>query len=295
MFLPCCAALSQRTVIALATIVSTFMLCSRAQASDVEACIAAHEHGQLLRNSGKLKEAREEMLSCSRDVCPSMIRKECAPWLAEIDQSIPSIVVAVRGPDGRDAVEARVSLDGKPLLTRLDGRSVLVDPGEHVLRVEWPGQAPKEERFVLREGEKNRALSISFAVAKPVTSADSRTLPPDVPHARPMPTVSYVLGGVGVAALAASVFFESKGLSQRSDLDSQQCKPYCNKSDVDSAKQSILIGDMSLGVGILSLGAATYFYLTRPSVPVAAQKAWVPEVNFSATQAGASAQVRTSF
>jgi hypothetical protein len=43
------------------------------------------------------------------------------------------------------------------------------------------------------------------------------------------------------------------------------CAPYCASSDLDSAKREALVADVSLGVGVVSLGAAAYFLLARPS------------------------------
>src|SRR5215470_4150062 len=84
-----------------------------AQASK-KACIEASEQGQQLRDEGKLIKAREKFLTCVRDTCPGMIRKDCTEWLAGVDANLPSVVVSARDESGHDVTTVRVLLDGEP-------------------------------------------------------------------------------------------------------------------------------------------------------------------------------------
>jgi hypothetical protein len=47
-------------------------------------------------------------------------------------------------------------MDGKPLVGRLDGTAVAVDPGQHAFTFEVSGQPSVTKGFVLKEGEKLR-------------------------------------------------------------------------------------------------------------------------------------------
>lgn len=264
--------------------------------SDMETCINSHEQGQKLKKDGKLKAARAQLINCARDVCPGMLKKECSQMLSEVDESMPSIVVEAKGPDGQDLVEMKVSMDGEPLLTKLDGRAVNVDPGVHVLRFEIPKAKPREEKIVIREGQKNRKVFVDFSPPKPAGSAAPTTSgggDPGKPLPRPVPVLTWVLGGVGLVALGTSAFFEAQGLSKRSDLDSKGCKPACDATEVDSAKQSILIGDIAMGVGIASLGVAAIVYLTRPTVKPKKEVSWTMDMH--SIQGGAIAGFRGAF
>jgi hypothetical protein len=269
--------------IAIVAAVSTPSVCtSEARGDETESCIASHEQSQMLRKDGKLRAAREQMINCSRDVCPKLLRKECSGWMSEVDEAIPSVVIEAKGPDGQDLVEMKVTVDGQPLTDKLDGRAVNVDPGVHVFKFEIPKVKPREEKIVIREGQKARKIVVDFSPPKPATSATATstapiTEPPPDKVVRPVPTLVYVLGGVGLVALGTSAFFEAKGLGQRSDLDAKGCKPGCPQEDVDAAKQSILIGDILLGAGVVSAGLATVFYFTRPGVKVN-QEAFVSPV-----------------
>ena len=69
-----------------------------------------------------------------------------------------------------------------------------------------------------------------------------------------------VLLGVGLGGFA---YFGYRGLSTKSDLDDQKCKPACPQERVDEGNRQFLIADISLGVGVVALGAATYLWLSH--------------------------------
>lgn len=282
---------------AIAVLITTQLTTGSAAADDVTQCVEAHEKAQEARKEGRLLEAKERLLICARDECPAVLRKECGPWLTEVSSSIPTVVIAAKGPGGAELIDVRVSVGERELATSLDGRAIEVDPGVQTFRFETAGQEAIDKEVVVREGVKNQTIQVQFgpvAVEAPKPAPVTPDLPPDadVSESRPIPTLVYVLGGVGAASLLASAYFEASGLSKRGDLDDQGCKPYCPKDDVDAAKRDILIGDIALGVGIASLGAATYFYMTRPSVPMESAQ---PPVDLRGVRGGAMATYRMSF
>src|ERR1700753_253840 len=81
---------------------------------DTQACVAASTQGQTDRDEGRLLAAREQLLMCAREACPSIVRKSCADWLSELSGRIPSVVVRVQEAGQRDVTDARVTLDGRP-------------------------------------------------------------------------------------------------------------------------------------------------------------------------------------
>jgi hypothetical protein len=83
-----------------------------------------------------------------------------------------------------------------------------------------------------------------------------------------------VLGGVGVVGIGAFAYL---GLTAKGDLDHlrQTCAPFCSSSDLDSARHEALGADIALGVGVVSLAAAAYVLLTRPSAPASTSTAHV--------------------
>ena len=198
---------------ALALSASVFVACpARTACADAKMqCVESYEAAQKLRQEGKLRASRAELLKCSSEACPPSLRKDCAPWLREVEDALPTVVLAARAADGHDLVDVRVTFDGAPLVDQLDGRAVAVDPGVHVFRFETSGLAPVDERVVVREGQKLRALQATFTPAPTaMRAAPLAQTPPAEPAPgapRPVPIAAYVLGGVGVVALGAAAYF----------------------------------------------------------------------------------------
>jgi hypothetical protein len=267
--------LSARTTFRAAVVVAAALGLSSVASADDEkaACVRASEQGQRLRDEGKLTKARDAFITCARSVCPAVVKKDCDGWLSDIEQSIPSVVVSAQDPGGGDVTAARVLVDGQLLAEKLDGRPLMVDPGEHTFRYEYPGAPPVEEKVVILTGQHNRVLKVKFggpssAVTPPPPSATATAPPPPpVETSRPAPPAVFVLGGVGLAALASFAYFGASGRSDISDLRST-CAPYCAQDQLDSAKKKLLVADISLGVGVVALGAAVVLFVTRPTVQV---------------------------
>jgi hypothetical protein len=226
---------------------------ARADATQ-EQCINAYEKNQTLSLDGKFRAAREQLLVCSRPSCPKITQGDCGKWLAALEPRIPSVIVTAKSASGTDLESVRVLMDGEVLAERLDGRPVAVDPGPHTFRFE-SGEQILEERVVVVEGEKLRRLVADYGKLAPKVVEPPP--PPPAPSSAGIPTVSWVLGGVTVLSLASFVGFAAAGKSAES------CVPTCARSEIDSFRRDYLIADISLGVALVSAGAAVYFALTN--------------------------------
>ncbi|MGK3962733.1 hypothetical protein WMF38_00910 [Sorangium sp. So ce118] len=165
---------------------------ARAQPSK-RACAAAYERAQGLRRDGKLIAAREALIACSQPTCPAAAVADCGPWLAEVEKSLPSVVIAARDAGGRERLDVRVLVDGRLLAAALDGKALPVDPGPHTFRYEPAGGPAVEERVLIREGEKNRAITVilgappagGLSSARPLAAPAASASPPHAPPAAP--------------------------------------------------------------------------------------------------------------
>ena len=267
---------SSRSV-AVAVVLSLTASSLPAFAQDKEACVASSESAQKLRSQKKLKAARKEILKCAQDACPAVVKKDCVTWLAEVDDSMPTVILSAKDGAGNDVTDVRVLIDGEPLTEKLEGSPVAVDPGLHTFRFEplgakTPGIVPVESKILVRETEKNRVVSVTLgekpkvADKPPENPPPSSKLPDTAPGARTIPTGTYVFGAVALASFVGFAYF---GLSGRADRDNLQdtCAPYCNKADEKPAKTKLLLADISLGVGIVSVGIATVLFVTAPTEP----------------------------
>lgn len=269
-------------------------------ADDKKACVEAAEGAQDLRSASKLVEAREKLLVCARDVCPAVVRKDCSQWLKETEASVPTVVFRATKA-GNDVAAVKVFVDDAPLVDHLEGTAIPVDPGQHTFRFELEGEAPVTMQLLVREAEKNRTIDVTFGAAATTTtdtttstSTTDNTLPPDESPTKSggVPAGAIVLGVVGVAGIAG---FTILGLKGKSDIDNLRstCAPNCDASDVDAAKHKLLFADISLGVGVVALGAATWILLHHGSddAPKSGAVTW----NVGATPRGAFAGISGAF
>lgn len=246
---------------------------SGAWADDKQQCLTASDQGQSLRDEGKYRRAREAFATCSRPVCPPIVQHDCVKWLADLEATSPSVVVNAKDDKGNDLTAVKVTVDGAPLASTLDGRPVLVDPGDHAFRYETDGFPPVEDRVVIHSGEKSRVLTVQFGTpaAPGGASATGGAAPSgEAPKGGAGGSLSsaWVFAGIAVVAFGTEAYFGLSGLSDRSNLENGCGKTQtCNPSDVDSVRTKFTVADIALAVGIVSAGLSVYFFLTHRAEP----------------------------
>jgi len=250
----------------------TFVLVSTSVHADsadpAEACADASEKGQLLKIKGKLAEARTQFLSCIADACPPVVRKDCGQFLVEVEAATPTVVFAARDASG-DLTDVRVTASGALVAEKLEGKAITMDPGAYELRFESKGHLPITQKVVVREGEKNRLVSVTLEVDRPVVVVDSKPVPP--------PTAAWIAAGVGVVGLGA---FTVLGLSARAEFSDlkDSCDSRCAEDDVDRVKRRALFADIGLVVGLAGAGVATWLFVDHArhtEVRAVARSNWV--------------------
>jgi hypothetical protein len=183
-------------------------------------CIAGSERGQSERDEGKYRDARESFLQCARDVCPPVVLKMCTGWLREIDQMAPTVVFGARDEKGNDVADVTVSFDGMQIASRLDGRPIEVDSGEHVLRFERKHSVPVEERLILRTGEKARLVKVTLKSDTPVEATPTPDVVAPTPGVPPVMWPRNVTAGA-FAALALGAVGTGVGFILSSNRDEE--------------------------------------------------------------------------
>jgi hypothetical protein len=213
------------------------------RSEEENACFDRHELGQELRQAGKLVQSRAAFLQCASN-CPAAVQRDCDRWAREVAAELPKVTIAVQFA-GKTRNDASVEIDDEPRADAL-ASAVALDPGLHRYRVRLAGARAVDGELTLRAGEPIRQLALQ--------------LEPIEQPSRHVPTLSWVLGGVGVAGGAGFLVF---GLSSRSlehDLE-RSCAPLCTNEQIDRVRQRSLIANVSLGVGLASLASAAALYL----------------------------------
>jgi hypothetical protein len=231
-----------------------------ADAHKAKACVDAADHGQVLRDKGKLTEAKQAFVTCSRDECPSMVAKQCVQWLSDIEREIPTVIIRARDAQNQDLVDVNVVVDDALVASSLDGRPMALDPGVHKFRYTHPGAADVEQQVVIRTGERDRLLDVHFggkAAAPPtpvaVATPEAQASPPPPVGAEKrgfhFPAFAGVMLGVGLASFAGMAVFVATAASDANTMR-QTCAGSCKQSDVDWANTRIILANVAMGVGI---------------------------------------------
>lgn len=180
-----------------------------ARADDKAECVAAYSSAQDLRTAGKLVESRRELVVCARAACTDFIARDCSQWLGEIENAMPTIVVAAKNDEGKDVTDVTVTVDGVLLFDHLDGRAVPLNPGSRTFTFGHGDYPPITQQVLVRMGEKNREIEVAFVKPKPIAMPIVVHTPPhDLPRDPPrtLRTLGFVsLGAAGATLVAGSI------------------------------------------------------------------------------------------
>jgi hypothetical protein len=249
--------------------------------ADKQVCADAYGETQRLHKAGRLIEAREQALVCQKDVCPEFIRVDCVQWLAQIEASQPSLVVVVRDATGVTRSDATIEIDGKPWSPGSSAAARPIDPGVHTLRVTIPGAPPREEQVVLRDGDKDKQVEITFAA--PPEAEAAPLVPPAPPPPAPTPdqreapsadaegpgAAPWIVGGAGVALLAVGAVLGVLVIGEKSTFD-EHCDEQRGTCDEEGlaardtgealgpiSTVALVLGGVGVGVGAVWLIAGS--------------------------------------
>jgi hypothetical protein len=231
-----------------------------------EECIGAFDAGQRARREGHLKQAHESLVACSQKECPAVVRADCSDVLKQVDEAQPSIVLGASDTSGKDLTDVTVELDGTPLVTELNGRAILVDPGKLSLVFKRPPWEPVTVDVVIKEAEKDRSVRATLGPPPPAPPAATKPVPVKPEETPSRNAVGYAVPGtlaaLGLGVLAYAGVTRLKAGSDAEDLRST-CGPFCPESDRDSLSSDLVRANASfaIGMGLVVLAATSWFIL----------------------------------
>jgi len=214
--------------------------------------------------------------------------KEVAARADDLRGRIPKLVVK-RG-DG--AAAAKIEIDGVALGASSVGKELPMDPGPHEVRGTLSGREPfsvtvelvekdvKTVEVVLKAAETDTPAVGGGTPAADSGAGNGKDQGPEKPPSKVLP---FVIGGVGVASLAASGVFFLMRQSAIKELDDacgpnrNQC-PSDKQSTYDKEKPYNTVSQVALGVGVVGVGVAVTLLLTQKPAKKTADRSltWVP-------------------
>jgi hypothetical protein len=215
--------------------------------------------GTMLRQLGRNVEAAAVYESYQRDPGADPARaQEIQRILGEIDALVARIHVQINRPD------ATLRLDGREVTGFVNGTVIRVEPGEHTLVANHPSFPPAVE--TVRVGPREERV-----VSLKLVPLGERTVIVEKVYTGPQRTIGVVLGGVGLAGLAAG---GASGVVAA--VENHAAAAHC-RANVDCDAQGVSLGKtaktaatvstvaLSAGGGLLVTGVVLYF--TAPSRP----------------------------
>ena len=266
----------------------------------VQECLDSHRDAQLNREQLRLLTSRQLLVNCGNAACPGLIRGDCLRWLGEVMAEVPSVVFHIDAGNGEQPNKVQIFVDGELRYQIVPLTPVELDPGRHSFRFVTEGRPEVDQDLMLGEGNKAVIVNVQFAPSStakgsaPAVGGGASTaalppgsLPPQQQSAqtdRPVPLATYILGGVGIVAMANFVGWGLSSKSMYTDLE-DSCAPNCAKDRIDKDRFRAQVADISLGVGVVSFAAAASFYFLRPTVesPVKVDVAALPHGGFLST------------
>ena len=185
--------------------------------------------------------------TCADPACPSVVRKDCAGRVEDVEHAIPTIVVqATEG--GRKLDNATFVVDGSPFRPHADGSATEVDPGPHHFIFRVPGKPDIARDVAVDEGARDQVVSATFDEAPPKNGS----FVPIGIGVGSAGLVGVVLGGI-FGALTISTWSTVKGECAtaatcdyaRATSDRDQALGFATASDV-----AFVIGGVLLASGI---------------------------------------------
>jgi hypothetical protein len=243
-----------------------------------EECVVANETAQDLQHSGKLVEARAQLVTCAASACPAAVRLDCADRLQAVGRALPTVVFVPKDAGAGEIAGASLVIDGVALDGALDGTPVPVNPGQHTFAIGVTGVTPIVLRLVLREGERVRREIIFRAVPHVATTARSGAeggvqvapvSPPPSPGSSALTTrrIGWAAIGAGAAGVTLGSVFGLLAVGRKSSLRSacngSLCPP-TQEDNIEALHVNAVAANVSFLIGFLGLGAGGVLLFAFP-------------------------------
>ncbi len=281
--------------------------------------------------AGLYSEARALFSQCAADeACPGLVPK-CAAARDRVEGRMPTIVPVVTDETGAltdvvvkiDGETVASKLDGRALPVEVGSHELTcsTSKGAVVTRKILVVEGSKDKEIDLYVGAAHPAAAPAAvdSPAKPDTAASANTDAPaadgaDQGAAKPaspapvesanftmvttrsewaMPTspAPYILGGIGLASVAAGTLLTIWGNQDNSQLS--QCSPACPRSSVEHIRTLYMGADVAWGVSAATLGLTTVLI----AISRKTEKTGAPPVSvgFAPSPSGGMASVGGSF
>ncbi len=193
---------------------------------------------------------------------------EAKERIAALEPDLPKLrVIAPAHPPPGFVVE----LDGVVLGSASFGVRLPVDPGEHELRARASGYRSHEQKVV---AEARRALEVRLPELQrleprpPAGAPKKREARRESTHpSGGVPASAWIFGGVALVGIGVGSYFGLEAKNRKDESEPECSAGVCTPKGaaaLEDADRAAWISNGAFGVGVASLGVATYLVLTAP-------------------------------
>jgi hypothetical protein len=126
---------------------------------DERACVSAFKKAREHEQSGKLQDAKDNLMSCAQAPCSGFLRQQCSSKYNQLEADTPSVVLIVTDGSGAPRADVQVRMDGEVFAPQLDGRALTVDPGMHEFSFSADGNVFATQKVMIVQGQRNRFIT----------------------------------------------------------------------------------------------------------------------------------------
>jgi hypothetical protein len=203
---------------------------------------------------------------------------EAARRRAELEPSLSTLTLRVEDPP--DGLEVRVN--DRVVSAGSYGTRVPMDPGNVTIEARAPQRESTELEVTIRPESHHLVVDLPKLAPRSVT-----LLPPNPPprngaetRASDVEPLPWVIGGVGVAALAVGGVFGAMALSSNSEAErlcnggTRDC-PESSLAEESDRDREAMLSTIFVSVGVLGVGVASVMLLTSSAPAASASADWL--------------------
>lgn len=209
---------------------------------EVEVCLTAHEEAHVHRDEGDMLATRAALRQCSASTCPALVQRDCIEWLAEVERSIPTVVVEVT-LDGAAGEPSEFWLDGVAMPVPTE--AIELNPGTHVFRATaiidgktWT----REQSVLVQPSIRRQQVQLDIAPDAPPTANDAVAAPTG-DGGRRLRVAGFSLLGTGVAAGVSTLGLGVSAIVDHGKME-DECAPFCDADEARGVQSRFVAADV---------------------------------------------------
>lgn len=188
---------------------------------------------------------------------------------AELEKQLARLTIDL-SPAARAITGIDVKRDGQSVPASAIGSPLPIDPGEHVIEASAPRKRPT--RLTVRIEPSNATAVTIPDLADEVAAAPASADPVHAEEPRgfhPRRTLGVIIGGVGLASIAAGGLFGMQAFSKadesRERCPSSRCSDRSALDLNDDARAAATLSNVFIGVGAAAAVAGAVLFFTAPT------------------------------